>query len=36
MACFIYHHIDDISFPTLGGENEQLENDISWNELSLS
>ena len=29
-------HFDESIFPTLGGENNQLEKDISWNELSLS
>ena len=29
-------HFNESVFPTLGGENKQLEKEISWNELSLS
>ena len=36
MARFADYHFDESIFPTLGGENKQLENDIFWNALSLS
>ena len=36
MARFAYCHFDESIFPTLEGENNQLEKEISWNELSLS
>ncbi|KAD6794515.1 hypothetical protein E3N88_05411 [Mikania micrantha] len=29
-------HFDETTFPTLGGDKKQLDNNISWNELSLS
>ncbi|KAK1431618.1 hypothetical protein QVD17_08102 [Tagetes erecta] len=29
-------HFDESTFPTLGGDEKQLKNNISWNELSLS
>ncbi|KAK2434187.1 putative mitochondrial protein [Trifolium repens] len=35
-ARFADCHFDESNFPTLGGENKQLEKEISWNELSLS
>ena len=35
-ARFADCHFDESNFPTLGGENKQLENKVSWNELSLS
>ena len=35
-ARFADCHFDESIFPTLGGENNQLGKDISWNELSLS
>ena len=33
---FVDCHFDELSFPTLGGENKPSEKEISWNELSLS
>ena len=35
-ARFVNCHFDESIFSTLGGENKQLEKDISWNALSLS
>ena len=35
-ARFADCHFDELSFPTLGGENKLSEKEISWNELSLS
>jgi hypothetical protein len=35
-ARFADLHFDESNFPTLGGENKQLEKEISWNVLSLS
>ena len=35
-ARFADCHFDELSFPTLGGENKPSEKEISWNELSLS
>lgn len=35
-ARFVDCHFDESIFQTFGGENKQLEKDISWNELSLS
>ncbi|XP_056698558.1 uncharacterized protein [Spinacia oleracea] len=35
-ARFADCHFDESVFPTLGGENKQLEKEIGWNELSLS
>ena len=35
-ARFADCHFDESEFPTLGGDNKQLEKEISWNELSLS
>ena len=35
-ARFVDCHFDESNFPTIGGENKQLNREISWNELSLS
>ena len=34
-ARFADCHFDESNFPTIGGENKQLNREISWNELSL-
>ncbi|XP_019242643.1 PREDICTED: uncharacterized protein LOC109222782, partial [Nicotiana attenuata] len=35
-ARFADCHLDELVFPTLGGENKQLKKEIDWNALSLS
>ena len=35
-ARFVDCHFNESLFPTIGGENKPLENNISWNESSLS
>ena len=35
-AKFADCHIDESIFPTSGGENKKLDNNISWKELSLN